>query len=64
MLGCNNATGNTNITRSISARLPNIYVTGGYGFQLGFENHWLWGNSLQTLGHRRTYLNGTLYSQH
>jgi hypothetical protein len=55
---CNNASGESNITKSISENLPNIPVTGGYGYQLGYENHWLFGNSSGSLGFKQTYING------
>ena len=57
--GCNNASGKYNITRSISENLQDIPVTGGRGYQLGYEDHWLFGNSSGSLGPKRTYVNGS-----
>lgn len=56
--GCNNASGQYNITRSISEILQDIPVTGGSGYQLGYEDHWLFGNSSGSIGPKQTYING------
>ena len=56
--GCNNASGGDNITKRLSDVLPEVPVTGGDGYQLGYENHWLFGNSASSFGFKRTYLNG------
>jgi len=56
--GCNNASGDNNITKTLSERLPSISVRGGNGYQLGYENHWLWGNTSGSLGFKKTYKNG------
>jgi hypothetical protein len=56
--GCNNASGGDNITKNLSNALPVIPVTSGDGYQLGYENHWIFGNSASSLGFKKTYLNG------
>lgn len=56
--GCNNASGEDNIVKQISSLLPGIPVQGGVGYQLGYENHWIFGNSSGSLGFKATYING------
>lgn len=56
--GCNNASGDTSVTRSISRNMLGARVTGGVWYQLGYENHWLFGNSSGSIGVKRTYVNG------
>lgn len=56
--GCNNASGEDNIVKQISMLLPGIPVQGGVGYQLGYENHWLFGNSSGSFGFKATYING------
>lgn len=58
--GCNSASGDFNMSRSISESLTNVPVTGGWGYQLGYENHPIFGNSSGSFGFKRTYLNGKL----
>ncbi len=56
--GCNNASGDDNITKRLSEMFPGVNVTGGNGYQFGYENHWLFGNSSSSWGFKRTYRNG------
>ncbi len=56
--GCNNASGENNLTKKLSVALPGVPVTGGNGYQLGYENHWLFGNSATSFGFKNTYING------
>jgi RHS repeat-associated protein len=60
--GCNNASGDDNITKRLSEMFPGVNVTGGNGYQFGYENHWLFGNSSSSWGFKRTYRNGVLNS--
>ena len=60
LVGCNNATGENNLAKSISLLLKGIPVTGGFGYQLGYEDHWIFGNSKGSLGPKRTFLDGQL----
>jgi RHS repeat-associated protein len=56
--GCNNASGDDNITKRLSEMFPGVNVTGGNGYQFGYENHWIFGNSSSSWGLKRTYRNG------
>jgi hypothetical protein len=56
--GCNNASGNENIAKNASKLLNGIPVRGGIGPQLGYENHWLFGNSSGSFGLKKTYVDG------
>ncbi len=56
--GCNNASGENNLAKAISRLLKNIPVTGGFGFQFGYEQHPIFGNSRGSFGRKRTFLNG------
>jgi RHS repeat-associated protein len=58
--GCNNASGDDNITKRMSEMFPGVNVTGGNGYQFGYENHWLFGNSSSSWGSKRAYRNGLL----
>lgn len=60
LAGCNNASGDKNLAKAASRALPGIPVTGGLGYQLGYENNPLFGNSDGSLGLKRTYVNGAL----
>ncbi len=56
--GCNNASGDDNIAKSISNILADVPIVGGNGYQLGYENHWLFGNSSSSVGWKKRYING------
>ena len=58
LAGCNNASGNENITKSTSDLLEDHPVRGGVWYQFGYENHWLFGNSSGSFGLKKTYING------
>jgi len=58
LAGCNNASGNKNIAKSVSIFLKDHSVRGGIWKQLGYENHWLFGNSSGSFGLKKIYING------